>query len=134
MFMIKLSRLGQYLTEHTLGVIVSGIIALMAIAIINTLSHNYSLQHQVDMSNLDNQISDIANQSLRLEQMYYSTEEFQEISARELLGKAKPGEHMVILPKSAPVNQEIYDQNQNKKKIMQKSNLNQWLDFLFGNK
>lgn len=109
-----------------MGVLLVPIIVL--VLTIQVLNDNYKLQLQVDSANLDNQIMELENQNLRLEQMYYQTDEYQELSARSLLGKSLPGEHVVILPRVEHATDETTDG----KAVVTKSNFDQWLDFLMG--
>lgn len=109
-----------------MGVLLVPIIVL--VLTIQVLNDNYKLQLQVDSANLDNQIMELENQNLRLEQMYYQTDEYQELSARSLLGKSLPGEHVVILPRV----EHTADETTDGKAIVTKSNFDQWLDFLMG--
>lgn len=95
---------------------------------IQVLNNNYKLQRQVDNAKLDNQVTELQNENLKLEQMYYKTDEYMDLQARSLLGRAQPGEHMVILPR-------IQTQAQTDTSMATsetKSNIDQWLDFLFG--
>lgn len=96
---------------------------------IDVMNRNYRLQRQVDQGVLDNQVIEIQNENLRLERAYYKTNEYLELSARALLGKALPGEHLVLLKRA-----EVADTNQGKtnQQFEQRSNLDQWLDFLSG--
>lgn len=128
-----LSKLKQKLLDFwafervlLVGVLLVPIIVL--VLTIQVLNDNYKLQLQVDSANLDNQIMELENQNLRLEQMYYQTDEYQELSARSLLGKSLPGEHVVILPRVEHATDETTDG----KAIVTKSNFDQWLDFLMG--
>ena len=111
------------------------IVAVVIIAVliwifmtIQVLNNNYKLQRQVDNAKLDNQVTELQNENLKLEQMYYKTDEYMDLQARSLLGRAQPGEHMVILPR-------IQTQAQTDTSMATsetKSNIDQWLDFLFG--
>lgn len=96
---------------------------------IDVMNRNYRLQRQVDQGMLDNQVIEIQNENLRLERAYYKTDEYLELSARALLGKALPGEHLVLLKRA-----EVADTNQGKtnQQFEQRSNLDQWLDLLSG--
>lgn len=96
---------------------------------IDVMNRNYRLQRQVDQGVLDNQVIEIQNENLRLERAYYKTNEYLELSARALLGKALPGEHLVLLKRA-----EVADTNQGKtdQQFERRSNLDQWLDFLSG--
>lgn len=108
-------------------IVIAATILFLAMTI-QVLNNNYSLQWQIDNAKLDNQVSELENQNLKLEQEYYKTSEYQELSARALLGKAQPGEHLVLLPKTTKVTQSTNDGIAR----TSKSNMDQWLDFLFG--
>ena len=128
-----LSKLKQKLLDFwTFGrILLIGVLLVPIIVLVLTiqvLNDNYKLQLQVDSANLDNQIMELENQNLRLEQMYYQTDEYQELSARSLLGKSLPGEHVVILPRVEHATDETTDG----KAVVTKSNFDQWLDFLMG--
>lgn len=112
------------------GVVLIVIVAtvLFLAMTIQVLNNNYTLQRQIDNAKLDNQVAELENQNLKLEQEYYKTSEYQELSARALLGKALPGEHLVLLPKVATSTKATNDGQAR----TVKSNMDQWLDFLLG--
>lgn len=110
-----------------LAVVIVAVI-IWVVSTIQVLNNNYTLQRQVDNANLDNQVMELENENLRLEQMYYQTDEYLELSARSLLGRAQPGEHLVILPRV----EHSDDESTDGQAVVEKSNLDQWLDFLFG--
>ena len=110
-----------------LAVVIVAVI-IWVVSTIQVLNNNYTLQRQVDNANLDNQVMELENENLRLEQMYYQTDEYLELSARSLLGRAQPGEHLVILPRVEHEDAGSTDGTA----TVQESNLDQWLDFLFG--
>lgn len=110
-----------------MAVVVVAVI-IWIVSTIQVLNNNYNLQRQVDNANLDNQITELKNENLKLEQMYYQTDEYKELSARALLGRAQPGEHLVILPRVEHTD----DAESSGVATVDKSNLDQWLDFLFG--
>lgn len=110
-----------------LAVVIVAVI-IWVVSTIQVLNNNYTLQRQVDNANLDNQVMELENENLRLEQMCYQTDEYLELSARSLLGRAQPGEHLVILPRV----EHSDDESTDGQAVVEKSNLDQWLDFLFG--
>jgi cell division protein FtsB len=121
----------KYLTLNNTVLIAALVLAgSWAIGSIGTLNHNYDLQRQVDQARLDNQLIELQNQNLRLEQAYFQTNEFLDLQARALLGKANPGEHLVLLPRIASSPEQ--NNNSTPTETPTKSNLNQWTDFLFG--
>ena len=122
-------KIKKYLTLNNLILLAACVLASSwALGAIGVMNRNYDLQRQVDQAKLDNQITELQNQNLQLEQAYYQTDEFLDLQARALLGKASPGEHLVLLPSSQPANPDLA----NSASTPPKSNLNQWMDFLFG--
>lgn len=103
-------------------------VAVWMAMVIQVLNNNYKLQRQVDNAKLDSQMLELENQNLRLEQLYYRTDEYMELSARSLLGKALPGEHLVVLPRVSHASKT----KRSGSAVATKSNFDQWLDFLFG--
>lgn len=103
-------------------------VAVWMAMVIQVLNNNYKLQRQVDNAKLDSQMLELENQNLRLEQLYYRTDEYMELSARSLLGKALPGEHLVVLPRASHAGKA----KRSGSAVVTKSNFDQWLDFLFG--
>ena len=93
------------------------------------MNHNYDLQRQVDQGKLDNQVMKLQNENLKLEQAYYKTDEYLDLSVRSLLGRASPGENMVILPR---VQVDKTDNAKTSVVSSRKSNIDQWIDFLMG--
>lgn len=128
-----LDRLGRKFVHFwtvsrlVLMVVIAAVAVWMAM-VIQVLNNNYKLQRQVDNAKLDSQMLELENQNLRLEQLYYRTDEYMELSARSLLGKALPGEHLVVLPRVSHASKAKRPGGV----VATKSNFDQWLDFLFG--
>lgn len=128
-----LDRLGRKFVHFwtvsrlVLMVVIVAVAVWMAM-VIQVLNNNYKLQRQVDNAKLDSQMLELENQNLRLEQLYYRTDEYMELSARSLLGKALPGEHLVVLPRASHTGKA----KRSGSVVATKSNFDQWLDFLFG--
>ena len=125
------SDIKKHLTLENIALMVAMVLALgWAWSTINVLTKNYDLEKQVQQARLENQVMELQNETLRLQQAYYQTDEFLELQARTLLNKAKPGEHLVILPRS-----DARDDSANTNSVStvaEKSNFEQWMDFLFG--
>ena len=115
------------ISRLVLMVVIVAVAVWMAM-VIQVLNNNYKLQRQVDNAKLDSQMLELENQNLRLEQLYYRTDEYMELSARSLLGKALPGEHLVVLPRVSHTSKA----KRSGSAVVTKSNFDQWLDFLFG--
>ena len=100
---------------------------------VQTLQKNFRYQQEVDALTQNVELEQLRNQNLEYQQQYYRSDEFLELSARQRLGKANPGEKLIILPDSdslsdtaggpdVPIGRE------------QVSNLSQWTEFFFGDK
>ena len=125
----------KYLTFNNLVILTAFLIALGWVwGSLGVMQRNYSLQKEVDQKRRQLQLAELQKDSLELQKRFYQTNEYKELAARESLGLVMPGEKLLILPKnseaakkadapvvaaSAPVKEST-------------SNLEQWLNFLFG--
>ncbi len=93
---------------------------------ISAMERNYKLQLQLEIKNREKIISEIKYKTLKYENQYLKSDEYQELAARENLGLVNPGEHVLILSK--------YPENKEKRLVDQKkdSNFVQWMNFIFG--
>ena len=98
----------------------------------DTLQNNFRLQAQVN--NLRQKVEEdtLKAQNLSLENQYYASAEYQELEARERLGKAAPGEHMLLLPANTVVDPQSLQSQVAKQETT--SNFQAWLNFFFGNR
>jgi len=100
---------------------------------VQTLQKNFNYQREVDALAQEVELEKLRNQNLQYEQRYYGSDEFLELSARQRLGKANPGEKLIILPDSRSVKDTTGTQTAT---IIapRASNLSQWTEFFFGEK
>lgn len=101
---------------------------------VHAIQRNFVLQQQVDSLQQEVALIELENQTLEFQKSYYSTPEFLELSARQQLNKALPGEKVIVLPpnKVPPANLSVEDLPL--KNIKDRSNFDQWIYFLFANK
>lgn len=99
------------------------------------IQRNFTLQQQVDSLRQEIAVQELQNKTRQFQNKYYQSAEYQELSARERLNKAAPGEKVVILPPNTvhttPVAVNIKEDAQ---PITSRSNFAQWMYFLFGDK
>lgn len=85
---------------RNIGLMVFGV---MAIAVTwsgaKAIQLNYQLQKKVVVLQEQNKVQELENQTQALKNEYYKTDEYKELSARRLFGKAAPGEKVYIIPK-----------------------------------
>jgi cell division protein FtsB len=121
---------------YTLENVVLAVAVLIALGWVwgtmDTLQNNFRLQAQVNNLRQEVEQDTLKAQNLALENQYYASAEYQELEARERLGKAAPGEHMLLLPANT-VSDSQASQTQTPKQ-QAPSNFQAWLNFFFGNR
>src|SRR5688572_5749815 len=125
--------------EHmTLNNAVLGVALLIgstwAWSTVEAIQRNFKLQQQVDALAQQIAVQQLENKSQELQNKYYQSPEYLELSARERLNKAAPGEHLVMLPPNSVAPQAEEQQQTAETPITSRSNFAQWMYFLFGKK
>lgn len=117
------------------GALVLGLLIAMSWVwgTVGTLSRNFQLQQEVDQLDAQIQLAKLQNQNLSYQKNYYESSEYLEMSARELLGKVAPGEHVIILPDSSNIKDKT-STSTTPASAEKPSNFTQWMQFFFGNK
>ena len=100
---------------------------------ISSLSRNWSLQQEINERQTELEYLKLQVESIELENEYFASEEYQELTARRLQSKKLPGETMVFLPENSEAARKKHlEATKEQKNIMyEKSNFEQWLSFLF---
>jgi cell division protein FtsB len=101
---------------------------------IEAIQKNFELQQKVDNLSQEIAVQDLQNRSRSLQNKYYQSNEYLELSARERLNKVSPGEKVIILP---PNKVKAQQENANPAASDQpanQSNFSQWMYFLLGQK
>lgn len=101
---------------------------------VDAINRNFKLQRQVDDLQQQIAVQELKNKSAELQNKYYASDEFLELSARERLNKAAPGEKVLILPKNTVSSKDEVAEVQTVTPVAERSNFDQWMYFLFGNK
>ncbi len=119
------------------------IFAFMAVAVTwsgaKAIQQNFELQKRVVAIDEQNKVRRLENDTQKLRNEYFKSDEYKELSARRLFGKAAPGEKVYVIPKEvalkfvspetakpspktidSPVKLPAYQQN-----------IQDWLDFFF---
>lgn len=95
------------------------------------MQRNYDLQKEVDTKARELQLTELQVQSLAFEQRYYQTDEYKELAVRERLGLSDPGEKVLVLPPNTITDSDSRQMDA-RTRLSSPSNLQQWVDFLFG--
>ena len=135
----KLRRLYRHLL-HRYGTLNNAVIAVAfliaaswAWSSVGVMEKNYRLQQELDLDRQRLELVKLQVENLRFEQKYYQTNEYKELSVRQHLGLASPGEKVLILPaNSAAAIQYGTAAPQKTSPSPKKSNFAQWMEFLRG--
>ena len=127
----------KYLTFNNLVILTAFLIAAGWVwGSLQVMQRNYNLQKEVDYKRRQLQLTELQKQSLELQQRYYQTDEFRELAAREALGLVMPGEKLLILPDNSEAAKQsdkpAASTNAAATPQDKTSNMEQWLNFLFG--
>ncbi|MFZ1250168.1 MAG: hypothetical protein WAR37_01850 [Candidatus Microsaccharimonas sp.] len=126
----------RYLTFNNLVILTAFLIAAGWVwGSLQVMQRNYGLQKEVDQKRRELQLAELQKDSFALQNRYYTTNEYRELAARESLGLVMPGEKLLILPDNseAAKNADKITNSTATVAVQEKSsNLEQWLNFLFG--
>ena len=123
--------------KHQLTIQNGAVVIALLIAVgwvwgtVTTLQQNFKFQQQVDELDQEIKLMKLQNENLAFQERYLKSDEFLELSARQRLSKAAPGEHLVILPSSSDIKDTVKSTTT---KTVEPSNFSQWMTFFFGNK
>jgi len=126
----------KYFTLNNVVIVVAFAIAAGWVwGSLGVMQRNYDLQKQVDLKQRQLELTQVQTASLQLEQRYYKTSEYQELAARQDLGLGLPGEKVLILPPNsqAAIDADAKLTGTQPVAVVQQSNFQQWVNFLFGN-
>lgn len=130
-----LNRYRHYLTIQNGTIVLAFLISMGWVwGTVQTLQKNFTYQQQVDSLAQNVELERLRNQNLKFQQQYYKSEEFLELSARQRLGKASPGEKLIILPDSRNITDTVGTTTSQQPAAVRTSNLAQWMQFFFGDK
>ena len=85
----------------TIGLIIFAIVVLLITwSGAKTIQSNYNLQNQISTLQKQNQVQQLENENQQLDNSYYNTNQYLELSARQELGLGEAGETELIVPNS----------------------------------
>jgi cell division protein FtsB len=134
----------QMVDIRNIGLYIFGLIVLaIAWSGAKTVQSNYELQKQIANLKQQNIVLNLQNGNTYLQTQFYQTSEYLELSARQNLGLAAPGEQVLIIPKAVAMKYVdpslIQKQNGSSSAAIDSrskyiKNLEGWRDFLLGRK
>ncbi len=103
---------------------------------VKTIQTNYNLQKQILKLNEEVKVQKLENNNLALENQYYNSKQYIELSARQNFGLGNPGETELIVPNSVamsyvvtPPNSVITKVNNNSNQPIWQKNIQAWVNF-----
>jgi cell division protein FtsB len=81
-------------------VVFAGIVLLISWSGVKTIQTNYELQKQISALRQQNAVHALENRNLELQNQYFKTDEYLELSARRNFGLGKSGESELLVPQS----------------------------------
>lgn len=123
-----------------LGFLVFGVLVLLAswsgVTVIET---NYDLQKQISQIDQQNQVQQLTNNNLKLQNEYYNTDTYLELTVRKQFGKGAPGEQLLLVPKDValahakelPTSQMQTVAKKQTNPPTYRKNFDAWMNFLF---
>lgn len=98
---------------------------------IKAMSRNWELNERLAAEKRNLELLKVEVEMAELENEYYKTEEYQELSARKYLDKKLPGENMVILPDNSEEAKAKHNEAKEEAVAREYSNFEKWMKFLF---
>ena len=94
------------------------------------MSHNWELTQAIATRRSELELLKLETDTYELENAYYASDEYAELSARIKFNKQLPGEHLVYLPENSPTAKEKYKNSTTPEPAPEPSNFSQWMTFL----
>ncbi len=135
----KLEKKGLYDPRVLLLFLVSFIALSVFWSGAKIVQQNYELTLKAQQIENENQILELENRNKELQNQYLATDEFAELTARRVFGRAAPGEKVYIVPKEVALaalttsNEEVLEDDTPIQKPQYQKNLDAWLNIYFGN-
>lgn len=129
---------------RNIGLYIFGVVVVaIAWSGAKTVQSNYELQKKISELRQENTVLSLQNSNTELQNQYYKTDQYLELSARQNLGLAAPGEKVLLVPKATAL--KYIDPNLNQSENAPQpaaldnrpgyvKNLEAWRDFLLGRK
>lgn len=132
---------GQFRDIRFIGFVVFGIMVLLASwSGVNVIQTNYELQKQIAQLDQQNQVSQLQNNNLKLQNEYYNTDTYLELTARKQLGRGAPGEMLILVPRDVALKyaKQLSDTKPSQSNVQPEQekptyrrNFDDWMNFLF---
>ncbi|MGB3023573.1 MAG: hypothetical protein WBB39_02085 [Candidatus Saccharimonadales bacterium] len=121
--------LRRHATSSNVILLTAGVLVTMgAWNTVDVLQKNFILQQKVDDMKRQIELVELESDTLKLQQRYLRSDEYLDLSARRYLGKALPGENVIILP---PLPR-VHTKDNISHDVREITPIEQWKRFFFG--
>lgn len=118
------------------------VVLLISWSGVKVIDTNYNLQRQISQMQQQNQVQQLTNNNLKLQNQYFGSQQYLDISARQNFGLASPGEVVINVPTAIAMAHtvDLPDQEQTEvtktksKQPAYQRNFQAWMDFLLHRK
>jgi cell division protein FtsB len=110
------------------------IVLLISWSGIKSIQTNYNLQKQISTIKQQNEVQKLQNENLSLQNQYYNSNQYLELSARQNFGLADPGEKEIVVPASVAMSYTVSVPTVNSqtvaiaKQSVQQHNVESWIN------
>jgi cell division protein FtsB len=104
---------------------------------VKAIQTNYKLQQEVSRMKQENEVKKLQNTNQELQNSYYKTSQYLEVTSRQNFGLAAPGETVLIVPKDVALAHTVPMPSAEKatapakKQPFWQENFQAWMDFFF---
>ena len=99
---------------------------------ISAMSRNWELEQRLVTKRYERDILQLEIEALELENQYYASEEYQDLTARAKQNKLADGESLIYLPDNSDYAKHKHDEPKVEEIRAEPKNYEQWLTFIFG--
>jgi len=76
------------------------VVLLISWSGIKVIDTNYSLQKQINSLEQQNRLQQLEDNNLKLQNQYFNTNQYLDVTARQEFGLAAPGEKVIVVPRN----------------------------------
>lgn len=122
-----------------LGLLLIGVVTIMVFwSGAKIVQQNYELSIKVEEIRQENEVLELENRNKALRNEYLATEEYAELTARRVFGKAAPGERVYIVPQDVALQSLTTTEPEAEEvaaveKPEYQENFEAWMNIYFGN-
>lgn len=120
----------SHTSQYAVVIVAVGVALWWAWSAVVVMQQNYLYERQLEDLKQHHRLVELQTATLEYEQKYLRSDEYVELRARDVLGKAAPGETLVILPSYHPIAQA--EESQTPSSPVELTNPEKWWRFFFG--